>query len=352
MSDPSAPVSLKTAPRSTLRRCALAAWLGAPWLLVALMAWTSRPYALDLVAHFLLHAAALLMLTAIALLVLRRPIAASSPALVALALIVGWRTFARGPTGGDVAGTITLVEFNMQGESSRHDNNAAAWLRDQNADVIVLIEPPIGLLEDYPYLKRAYPYSVAPEAGLMWEVMLLSRFPAEVRAIAEYSEETKFSFAARRSMVVTPSDGAPFLLTAMHPPSPRTPETWKRALEGVQLNGRLLREFARESGMPVIVAGDFNSTPFGRVHREFARESGLTGWCPLLGGGTWPARLPAWLSIPIDRVWTSAGMEMRSMHAGPRFRSDHRPIVARVARGPSQTPSDLRPREPASDSVR
>ncbi|MBL8745661.1 MAG: endonuclease/exonuclease/phosphatase family protein [Phycisphaerae bacterium] len=327
-----------------------------PWSLVGLLVWSDRPYALDLLSHFLLHAAGMLFVIALALLALRRWRSGANLVLVALILTTGWRLAATAPTGGlaHPGTTIRLVEFNMHGERARHDNEAITWLRDQDPDLVVLIEPPFGLLNDYPFLREKYPYTVEPAAGLMWEVMLLSRFPAEVQPIAEYSEETKFSFAARRSLIVRPPNASPFLLSAMHPPSPRTAETWRKSLEGAELNAGLFRAWRDKTSMPIVVAGDFNSTPVGRVHQTFARISGLKRSSPLLGGGTWPSRVPAAFALPIDCVWTSSEWTVNTIQVGPRFRSDHRPIVAELELPPppKQPPSESTPREPLGGSVR
>lgn len=338
--------------RSAVFRALRAAWLVAPWSLVALLAWSDRPYWTDLASHFLLHAAAACVVVGATLAAIRRWRSGLNLLLVSAVLAGGWRLSASAPGGEAGAGrTLRLVEYNARGEWSRHDNEAMRWLRDQRADLIVLIEPPFGLLNDYPFLRREFPYSVEPSAGLMWEVIVLSRFPAEVRAIAEYSEENKFSFAARRSLVVRPPGVAPFLLTAMHPLSPRTKETWRASIDGVRLNGRIIRDWSEKSGMDVVVGGDFNSTPVGRLHRLFARESGLLGWSRFSGGGTWPARLPAWFSLPIDRVWTSEGVGVRSMTVGPRFRSDHRPIVCDLVM-PAASEGGIPEQAPASEAKR
>lgn len=331
-----------------------------PWSLVGILVWSERPYPLDLASHFLLHAAAVIVLLGAILLLFRRRIAGLNLLLVAVAITIGWRLSMSVPAGGvgDDPSIIRLVLFNAQEESSRHDNAAFGWIRDQRPDVIVLIEPPWGLLNDYPDLRRDYPYVVEPRAGLMWSVILLSRFPATVEPLVPYSEEIKFSFVARRSLLVRPPAAAPFLLTAMHPPSPRTRETWRLSLEGTELNARLLGDWGKASPYPIIVAGDFNSTPVGRVHRLFERLSGLTGWTPMVNAGTWPASMPRWLSIPIDRVWTGGGAIVRSVRIGPGFRSDHRPVAAEIVlpanRSELGDPGGVSPvpEEESRDSVR
>lgn len=328
-----------------------------PWSLVGLLLWTNRPYALDLASHFLPHAGFACLLLGLVLLATRQRRIAVSILLAAASTLLLSRASVSAPLGGG-GGTgrvIRIVEFNAREEFSRHDNDAFTWIRDQKADVIVLIEPPWGVLDDYPWLKRDYPYFIEPTEGLMWSIMLLSRFPAEVHPLAEYSEETKFSFAARRSMLVAPEGGSQFLLSAIHPPSPRSRETWARSLESAGLAARLLRDWHAQTRIPILIAGDFNSTPTGRLHRRFARDSGLTAWTPLATGGTWPSIMPPWLSLPIDKVWTSEPLRVVSFRVGPRFRSDHRPFVAEIeipSSGPEQAPNNARSGEPSEPLAR
>lgn len=319
--------------QSAPRRIARAVGLATPWSLPVLLCWSDRPYWLDLASHFLLHAAAVCAVIGAVLTAFRWRWFGLNLLAVGAAVAIGWRLSVTAPVARVAMPgerVVRLLEYNAQQEHSRHDNEAMSWIRDQNADLIVLIEPPWGLLNDYPFLRKEYPYSVAPEAGLMWEVIVLSRHPAEIQPIAEYSERNKFSFAARRSLVVRLPGCKPFLLSAMHPPSPRTPETWRRGLETTVLNGRIIAEWRRTNGMEAVIAGDFNSSPIGRLHRHFARSSGLIGWSHMFGAGTWPASLPTWFSVPIDRVWTSPGIRVKTITIGPRFRSDHRAVVAEL----------------------
>lgn len=337
-----------------------------PWLLVALLAWTHRPYALDLASHFLLHAGVMCLLAGAALLIARCRFVGSSCLLAGLAVAVGWRLSASAPGGVDAMNrprpSVRIVFFNAHEEVSRHDNDAFAWIRDQNPDAIVIIEPPWALLDDYPFLRREYPYIVEPQPGMLWSILLLSRWPAKVEPLAPYADEIKFSFVARRSLLVSHPAGERFILTAMHPPSPRTPATWRRSLNEVERDGEMIRRWLDRAGLPIILVGDFNSSPVGRVHRIFARVGGLEGWSPWFRAGTWPASITPWLALPIDRAWTGGGASIRSMRIGPRFRSDHRPVVVDAVlvertRPPShgtpvQTPAGSVPIESPAASTR
>lgn len=325
------------APRRVVSRLILAAWAVVAVSPVVLAWWTQRPYWLDLSSHFLPLVAWGWAVLAALLAAFRLRRAALVTLVAALAIPVVCRIDAEAPRDAvDVPrghARLTLVQYNAFGEYSRNDNEFMTWLRDQNADLIAIIDPPWGWRRDYPYLTREYPYFVEPEPGLEWPVIVLSRKPAAVEPLVEYSEKVVFSYVARRSLLVQVGEGDEVgwvLLTTMHPPSPRSRQTWGISLEVVRRDGPILRDWMARTGLPVIVAGDFNSSVQGRVHRTFARGSGLTGWAPWWNAGTWHARMPTWLSLPIDRVFTGGGAVVRSMRVGPAFRSDHRPVVSVV----------------------
>jgi len=222
---------------------------------------------------------------------------------------------------------IRIVHYNAFGPATRTDADFARWLRDVDPDIAVLVDAPWGYSAAHAWLRERYPHRIEPEPGRAWPYIILSRWPLEDAAVAPYSEATQFSFVARRSVVVSAPGGARFLITAMNPASPRSPSDWRLALSVVRRDGPLLREWRQRTGLPMIVAGDFNSAPTGRAHKTFARESGLVGWSPVAGAGTWPSWLPPWLSLPIDRFFSSPDVRLKTLGIGPRFRSDHRAIV-------------------------
>ncbi|MDX2116480.1 MAG: endonuclease/exonuclease/phosphatase family protein [Planctomycetota bacterium] len=314
----------------------------APWAAVASLAWERRPYPLDLLSHFTVHLGVMAVLLAVALALLEAAGAirlrwvALSYALAGAALLAGSRLWVRTPgTGAELAGAdrVRIVFYNAYGEHTRHDNAFNAWLRDRGADIVVLIDPPWGHLSDQPWLRRELPFTLEPSAGKQWPIVIASRFPMREEALAEYSERVKMSFVARRSQVVRLASGREFLLTAMHPPSPRKERYLLLAERIVVRDGELIRAWRERTGLPAVVVGDFNSSPVGRVHRVFRSTSGLTGWSPLVLGGTWHAALPRWVAVAIDRAWTGGAARVVRMEVGPRFRSDHRPVTVEVEIG-------------------
>ncbi len=314
---------------------------------IGLLAWgpalnaaiPARPYALDLLSHFTAHFAVVIALLAVVALARRRRARAAN-GLVAAGAALSIFAFAA-PTphaftpSTDPRPRLRVALYNCKNEISPTPDGDpfSAWLLDQDADLVAVIEGPLHFPLSQPAITERYPYRVTPESGLMWPIVLLSRWPIEITPFKPRTPEWVESFLAHRSVIVTvpPRDGAPgarLLFAATHPPSPRKVATWRASLKRTRMEGDILAEFRRDRGLPVVIAGDFNSTPVGMPHRTFAEHSGLTGWWRGPFQGTWHAALPTFLSIPIDRVWTTPDIAVTRLLTGPDFGSDHRPVIA------------------------
>jgi endonuclease/exonuclease/phosphatase (EEP) superfamily protein YafD len=78
---------------------------------------------------------------------------------------------------------------------------------------------------------------------------------------------------------------------------------------------------------PVLVMGDFNTTPWSRV---FARLVETTGLCDSRAGFGIQASFPsdmAVMRIPIDHLLASCAIGVRARRIGPRVGSDHLPVI-------------------------
>lgn len=122
-------------------------------------------------------------------------------------------------------------------------------------------------------------------------------------------------------------DGAPLRLIAAHMPRPNPPGRQQREL------AELAAVIQAGESDDVILAGDFNSTPWSFTLRKFDRESALQRHTRVLP--TWPAqawtrlRLPALFPfLPIDHAYSGGNWHLVELRRGPRTSSDHFPIEA------------------------
>lgn len=166
-----------------------------------------------------------------------------------------------------------------------------------------------------------YPYQTIEAEDTPFGVALLSRHPlGQSKTIRD--EE---AIAHIEAQLQTPA--GPVLLIAFHPMPPLSAH-YHRA-RNAQL--RALARRANESGIPAIVAGDFNATPWSSAFR-IADQEGLkraTGLRP-----TWPAVGGGILGIPIDHALVTRHWRAVDQRLGPDVGSDHRPVLARLRLAP------------------
>lgn len=82
----------------------------------------------------------------------------------------------------------------------------------------------------------------------------------------------------------------------------------------------------------MIVAGDFNMTPWTVKLKTFTKATGLGRFNTFYP--TWPVRwrsVPLLPLVPIDNVFTTAHFANIAISVGPRLDSDHRPVIADIA---------------------
>lgn len=93
--------------------------------------------------------------------------------------------------------------------------------------------------------------------------------------------------------------------------------------------------FANSRTLPLVMAGDFNMSPWTEKLGRFERSSGLKRYNTF--HLTWPTArgtVPLLPLVAIDNVFASPQFARIAVSPGPRLGSDHRPLVADLALQP------------------
>jgi endonuclease/exonuclease/phosphatase (EEP) superfamily protein YafD len=219
------------------------------------------------------------------------------------------------PSGGGSARPLKIVQFNAWGRNPQGEA-AAAWILAQEPDIIVLEEG--GALRGA-LLKAGY-HRTCQGCG----AAVFSRM--EPTSEGQGKEDPRGFLSA----ATLQDDAGPFTVIAVHRHWPtRLAQDAIQTAEFRAIVGRYPRD-------RLIVAGDFNSTPWSFARRREDRELGLIRRTRHLF--TWPAerishnRLPApFPYLPIDHVYAGPGWATLSVERGPRLGSDHYPVVVTLA---------------------
>jgi endonuclease/exonuclease/phosphatase (EEP) superfamily protein YafD len=217
---------------------------------------------------------------------------------------------------------IRLIQFNAW-DLNRGPIAAAAWLASQNPDVIANEELTPGLRAA---LRRE---GFHDQRGMTESTAIFSRaapvrepFPVPTADWPVLPEFARATFAG-------PGGQGTFSLVAVHLRWPIRPEARDQAL-------RLAEFLNLYEADRIIVAGDFNLTPWSFDLRRLDRRFGLERRDRALP--TWPARVsaggrvfdtPAYL--PIDHVFAGSAWRTVALHRGPAMGSDHYPLIIDLA---------------------
>lgn len=223
----------------------------------------------------------------------------------------------------DSTSQVSLVALNLR--YTLQDAGATrAYLEGQSADILVLSEVTPRWQEKLVELEGRYPYSVIRPRWNPWGIALYSRFPLHDVEDLDLGDDRSSHL---RVTVELPAGAV--ALYAVHLASP--PSRGQSQQRNTQLH-QLAQRIARDdSGLPVVVAGDLNITPYSPYFRDLLRDAGLRdARLPFGPHVTWPV-LPVPIGIPIDHCLVSSQVVVTRVAIGPSTGSDHFPLECRFS---------------------
>jgi endonuclease/exonuclease/phosphatase (EEP) superfamily protein YafD len=213
---------------------------------------------------------------------------------------------------------IKVIQFNAWGRNARKAE-AVTWLLAQDADVIFLQEG--GGMRDMLVRQGGYVATCSHCSSLI----LTRAAPLDIYAPWRFEREKVFLTAATLE-----DPKGRFIVMGVHR---HWPTRFERSRKQTAQLEALLGNYDQDR---LILAGDFNSTPWSFARRCEDVSFGLIRRTRALP--TWPAervshnRLPApFPYLPIDHVYAGPGWATVSVVRGPRLGSDHYPVVVTLA---------------------
>lgn len=293
---------------------ALTTW--ALWLAVGLGHLGLHGWIFDLFANFMAQYLVLFALCVIALTIARwRKTAVAALLGVALTTATMAPYFQSPAAASASADRFRLVTFNLW---FRNDDasRAVTFLRTSGADVVVLQEVDIGNIDALARLLPEFPYRVVTPTS-RFGLAIFSRWPMQ-DARQELARN-----ASRISRVSVEWRGSRLTLFGAHLNWPLSRS--KSSARAAELEG--LAASVRAAHGPVLVAGDFNLTPWSPYFERFAANSRLSD-CAIGQGlvGSWPAQFMP-VRIRIDHCFASEHWRVQRVEVGPVLGSDHLPVI-------------------------
>lgn len=191
------------------------------------------------------------------------------------------------------------------------------WIISTSPDLVVVSEvsPGFGKQLD---LMFEYPHRIIQPSYGPFGIALLSKLPIKDSSILKDGDGIPH-IAAELIM-----GDQPIRVVAIHPMPPLSPEYH-------QARDQNLLALVKENmagGIPAVIAGDFNATPWSTGFAQldslnWRRASGLRPTWPFWGHGLF--------GIPIDHVIASNRWRLLGNTIGPDIGSDHYPVLVRLS---------------------
>ncbi len=223
---------------------------------------------------------------------------------------------------------LKIVQLNLWTRNS-DPAGTADWIARQDADLVVIEEArgggetiPARLAKLYPFGTRCIPN---PECL----TLILSKTPPVASGAFPSPDDDNLHAGAWARF----GEGAfGYAVVAVHLTWPFPPGEQQAQMQNLATQ---TAQFDRRS---LIVAGDFNSTPWSFTLRRLAARLGLVRRTHAVF--SWPARtygrrlrfMSPFPLLPIDHVLAGSAWRTVSVARGPRLGSDHFPIVVVLTR--------------------
>ena len=227
-------------------------------------------------------------------------------------------------------GVITMMTHNLFGMNYEMAQVTSA-IRAENPDIIVLQEYFGEQATDlHPLLIADYPYYARCRGGKRANLGIYSRLPFEQVEDGACPDNAYGTTRTAHILVNFKSAGGkPFSVITTHMDWPIPVNRQREQLSA--LSGVL-----DKIDTPLILAGDFNSTPWSYALRDFVRTNGLER--ETMNLPTYPKTFyyaDAWRQtipfLPLDHVMTRGGIVVHSLNVGEPTASDHLPVVFRFS---------------------
>jgi endonuclease/exonuclease/phosphatase (EEP) superfamily protein YafD len=228
-----------------------------------------------------------------------------------------WPRRATRPSGDEAKPLLRLVSANLLFETLDFERTLQA-LAALEADVLALSEVTPDMRRHLQRLETTHPHALDTcAADSVYGLLILSRFPLTRRS-GGIGEDP-----APRHLAADLSVGADTIsLIAIHPTNPLR---FSRAHRIPAEFDAVARLCATARG-DLIVTGDCNAAGWSSYLRALEAAAGLAN-----DGKTrpsWPTWLPPLVRLPLDHVWVRGRVALLQAALGPKFGSDHLPLIA------------------------
>jgi len=222
---------------------------------------------------------------------------------------------------------FTVMQYNKLYTNKSYDR-VTDFVLQQEIDVLIMQEVEH---EDSPPLANALaqnmPHSIPDDIYRPDFVSIFSKHPIKNLTVQKLCETPCTTHGVRFDMQIEDTD---ITVYTIHTKTPIGKNDYIQHSKELDIIAQWIKSDARET---VILAGDFNTTPFTPAFKKMKATAQLDNTrFSIIEQGTWPAWgiLPIF-KIPIDHIMHKGDIRLINKHKGPAMGSDHHSLIATYA---------------------
>lgn len=222
--------------------------------------------------------------------------------------------------------TYRLVSINLKLDSDTYEKTAS-FIRERNPDFVVLVEYGNEWRRELEPFLAEYKWRYVRITGEHVGIGVYSRYPADFNVFF-VEEPMAITMPVVCADISIPGNAEKKLrLIGFRGPSPRRDFLYRQR-NAVLMTGAGLAAEGYSKGIPVIMTGDYNASPYSSVFRE-AVARGRIGHDSTPFAKTWPVNGDMFIpfGIRIDHALVNRHVRIISSETGPLLDSDHYPVT-------------------------
>lgn len=222
------------------------------------------------------------------------------------------------------------------------DPQFMAYLESLNADVLVFQETNWRqqlryrekVMKETGPLPGVGPYSSTFLTGELGSLVFFSRHPILESQSIRVDDVCGNGRWGQREILRIKLDvaGKPLTFIALHPESPRSPCRFEARQNYYSTLGMEVARLRREGVDPVIIAGDWNMSPWSAHFSQLLEAGGLKtqfpSFMPVITRFFFSYSLSWFLGSAVDHIAVSPDVGIANVSLGPDIGSDHVPLIA------------------------
>ncbi|MFN3827021.1 MAG: endonuclease/exonuclease/phosphatase family protein [Micavibrio sp.] len=258
-------------------------------------------------------------------------IACSAVMIMTLAMIL--EPYQPTANAADDQSSLSIMHFNRLVSRQNHEELKEEIL-NLSPDIVILQEANQSLVNMTDGIKDKYPYGVTKLYRGAFGMIILSRHPITDHQIIEIPGPYFVNYTIR-SEISIPNLDQPLVLYGLHALPPMDHLKWLQ--RNIELES-IAQKISAETSPYVIMAGDWNITPYSPFFKRLLENSGLRYQRPTpYPVPTWPVQFTCpLLQIPIDHILAKPSLTLYDWQRLPAFDSDHFGINVHIQKQPQK----------------